>query len=310
MRCRQTYGSLVIAVLAAMLVGGCPADLWQNEDADQTSKPIGLVHLIEFESIEGLRNWAYELEERELKSLILVQKNILEDYPTDVAWLAENGHEIAGGYAEEPFWDVPYETQLQHMEETKTLVETVTGQTMRAFGSRYFAYDENTLKAADALGVTYILARGTSDVEALIYDPDEYDCQIISISNVTFENMGRGSLCDYSLWARGSTAEEFAQIIADSLAKQPKRIMVASHAYLGGLKKDWWAVYEALLDSDEVEWAPDFDTWIDRVSGVNIAVPLSLIPVNREVQYVTPTPSTPLDELEDVDELYNPCAAP
>jgi hypothetical protein len=188
-------------------------------------------------------------------------------------------------------------------------VESVTEKPMRVFGSRYFAYDENTLRAADELGVEYILARGTSDVEAIVYDPDEYDCKIISVSNVTFEDMGRGSLCDYSLWARGSTAEQFGQILDETLDKHPKRIMVVSHAYLGGMKVDWWAPYEELLDSGEVEWAADFDEWVTPQSGVNIGVPLSLIPENREVQYTTPTPAVPLDDLEDVDQMYNPCGA-
>ena len=92
---------------------------------------------------------------------------------------------------------------------------------MRVFSSAYFAYDENTLKAADELGVEYVLARGTSDVEAIIYQPDEYDCKIISVSNVTFADMGRGSLCDYSLYARGATAEEFDQILDETLEKYP-----------------------------------------------------------------------------------------
>jgi hypothetical protein len=181
---------------------------------------------------------------------------------------------------------------------------------MRAFGSRYSAYDENTLKAADEAGVEYILARGTSDVEVLIYDPDEYDCKIISVSNVTFEDMGRGSLCDYSLWARGSTASEFEQVISDALAKWPKRIMIASHAYLGGMKKEWWAAYATLLDGGAVRWAASFDEWVAPESGVNLSVPISMIPVNREVTYHTPAPSVPLEELADVDQMHNPCDAP
>lgn len=275
-----------------------------------TAKPAGLIQLIEFEEIQGLRNWAYQLQQRGLKSLAFIQKNMIEEYPTEIRWLADQGHEIAGGYAEQALWDVPYETQLQVMAETKNIVEQVTGKPMRVFGSRYFAYDENTLKAADALGIDYILARGISDVEVIVYDPDEYECDIISVSNVTFEDMGRGSLCDYSLWARGSTAEEFKQVIEDSIAKMPKRIMVASHAYLGGLKQAWWDVYQWLLDSGEVRWASDFDDWLKPENGVCLRLPMSLIPVNREVQYTTPTPTTPLDELADVNQMYNPCGAP
>ena len=76
------------------------------------------------------------------------------------------------------------------------------------------------------------------------------------------------------------------------------------------MKKDWWAVYERLLDSGDIHWATDFDEWVTSRSGVNLEVPLGMIPENREVLYTTPTPSVPLDELEDLDQMYNPCGAP
>jgi peptidoglycan/xylan/chitin deacetylase (PgdA/CDA1 family) len=318
-----------ILVVSAVLLGGCtgwpsgePASAGGQSDTEASEsqgetesptarKPIGYVQLIEFhDDIQGLRNWAHELDQRGLTSLVNIQQGILEAYPEDVKWLADRGHEIMGGYPEGALWDVPYEEQLEGMRETKALLESVTDKPMRVFSSAYFAYDENTLRAADELGVEYVLARGTSDVEALIYEPDEYDCKIISVSNVTFADMGRGSLCDYSLYARGATAAEFEQVLEDTLDKYPKRVMVVSHAYLGGVKKDWWAPYEQLLDGGEVQWAASFDEWVTAQAGVNLKVPFSMVPDNREVKYTTPTPSTPLEELEDVDQMYNPCAAP
>ncbi len=280
-------------------------------EAITTQKPQAFMQLIEFhDDIQGLRNWAYELEERGLKSLVNVQAALIEKYPEDIKWLADHGHEIMGGYSGGVLWDVSYDDQLAGMQEAKELLEGVTGKPMRVFSSQYFAYDENTLKAADALGVEYVLARGTSDVEAVIYEPDEYNCKIISVSNVTFADMGRGSLCDYSLYARGATAAEFGDILTETLEKYPKRVMVVSHAYLGGMKQDWWAPYEQLLDSDDVDWVADFDEWVKALYGANLNVPYSMVPDNREVQYTTPTPAVPLDELEDVDDMYNPCAAP
>ena len=287
-----------------------PADGQSEAESVGTQKPQAFMQLIEFEGIEGLRNWAYELDRRGLRALINVQAAFAEEYPEDIRWLAEQGHEILSSNPGGCLWDVPYEEQLEGLRAAKERVEAVTGSPVRVFSSRYFAYDENTLRAADELGVPYVLARGTSDVEALIYQPDEYDCKIISVSNVTFEDMGRGSLCDYSLYARGATGADFAQILDDTLAKCPKRVMVVSHSYLGGMKKDWWEPYEQLLDSDEVEWVADFDEWVKPETGVNINVPFSMVPDNREVQYTTPTPSVPMEELEDVDEMYNPCAAP
>jgi hypothetical protein len=317
---RCEHGTLVWMAMAAAMFAGCNAaprvepeasDTQTETEAVSVQKPRMFMQLIEFhDDIQGLRNWMYELEQRGLKSIVNVQKAIIEAYPEDIRWMADHGHEIMGLYAGGPLWDVPYEEQLQGMQKMKELIESVTGKPMRAFSSAYAAWDENTLKAADALGVQYIFARGASDVEALIYKPDEYNCQIISQSNVTFEDMGRGSLCDYSLYARGATGAEFGQILQDTLTKYPKRVLVTSHAYLGGMKKEWWQPYEQLLGSDDVEWVATFDEWIKPQNGVNISVPFSMVPDNREMNYETPTPAVPLEELEDVDEMYNPCAAP
>ncbi|MBN1511600.1 MAG: polysaccharide deacetylase family protein [Phycisphaerae bacterium] len=317
---KKLYQAFVPAILAGALLWGCnattpptgePTNGQTQTPSPVLQKPQAFMQLIEFhEDIQGLRNWAYELEQRGLKSLVNVQKTIVEEYPDDIRWLADHGHEIMGGYTGGPLWDVPYEDQLQSMQEMKALIEGVTGKPMRVFSSAYFAYDENTLKAADAAGVEFVLARGIGDVEALIYEPDEYNCKIISVSNVTFADMGRGSLCDYSLYARGATGADFARILDETLEKHPKRVMVVSHAYLGGMKKDWWEPYEELLDSDDLDWIASFDEWVKPEYGANIGVPYTMVPDNREVQYTTPTPAVPLDELEDVDDMYNPCAAP
>jgi hypothetical protein len=315
----RIYRLVVLSALVAVVLCGCNATTpptTETPDPQPTDtapfviqKPRMFMQLIEFhDDIQGLRNWAYELDVRGLKSIVNVRWPIVEAYPEDFKWLADNGHEIMGLYDGGPLWDVPYEDQLQGMLDAKEVIERVTGKPMRTFSSAYAAWDENTLKAADEVGVEYVFARGASDVEAVIFDPDEYACKIISQSNVTFEDMGRGSLCDYSLFARGATGEEFQQIMEDTLEKYPKRVLVSTHSYLGGMKKDWWEPYEWLLDSEEVEWVATFDEWVKAEHGVNIGVPLSMVPDNREVTYTTPTPAVPLEELEDVESMYNPCA--
>ena len=113
----------------------------------------GLIMLIEFEKIEGVRHWERELDQRGLTALVQAQHNVLKEYPKDFERLAKKGYPITGLYAEKPFWDVPYDEQYARMREEKEAVERITLKPMRLFGSRYFAYDENTLRAADALGI-------------------------------------------------------------------------------------------------------------------------------------------------------------
>ena len=267
----------------------------------RAEKPInGLIMLIEFEKIDGIRHWERELDKRGLTSLIQAQHNVLQEYPDDFERLAGKGYPISGIYAEKAFWDVPYDEQLTHMREVKAAVENITHRPMRVFGSRYFAYDENTLRVADALGIDYVLARGTAGALATIYAPREYKAKIISVSNVPFAEMGTGSLCDYSLWARGSRGSDFAVVAEKVLASSPTDLILVSHAYIGGMYKEWWQVYEAALADKRVNWR-SFDAW---VHSVNVsALPLAEVPVNREVKYDTPKPAVPLPKLELLPEF-------
>jgi hypothetical protein len=261
----------------------------------------GLIMLIEFEGIEGIRHWERQLDRRGLTALVQAQHNVIAEHPKDFIRLALKGYPIAGLYAEKPFWDVPYEEQLARMREVKDAIEqTMVVKTMRVFGSKYFAYDENTLKAADALGVEYVLARGTAGERAIVYAPREYKARIISVSNVPFSEMGTGSLCDYSLWARGSTDADFANVVRNVLARRPSDIILVSHAYLGGTKAKWWRTYEAALENRNVQWHR-FDDWIKAIAPIEL--PYDKIPVNREVKYEAPKPAVPLEQLENVPGL-------
>ncbi len=263
---------------------------------DQRSN--GLMMLIEFEHIEGIRHWERQLEQRNLTALVQAQHNVIAEHPDDFARLAMKGYPIAGLFAEKPFWNVPYEEQLARMREVKDAIERlILHKPMRVFGSKYFAYDENTLRAADALGIDYVLARGTAAERAIVYAPREYKAKIISVSNVPFGEMGTGSLCDYSLWARGSTDADFANVIRDVLSGRPSDIILVSHAYLGGTKAKWWRTYQAALDNRYVQWRK-FDDWVKAVRQVDL--PYAQIPVNREVKYQAPKPAVPLEQLENV----------
>jgi hypothetical protein len=279
------FAAIAFAALAMSFASGARAQTPSN----------GLIMLLEFEGIEGLRHWEQELDQRRLTALVQAQSNVMDKYPADFARMAAKGYPIAGIDADKPFWDMPYDQQLARMRQAKEAVEKITHKPMQVFGSRYFAYDENTLKAADALGVDYVLGRGTAGALATIYAPREYKAKIISVSNVPFGEMGTGSLCDYSLWARGSTAKEFAAMLDKVIANPPADLILVSHAYLGGTREGWWQAYEQALARPQVKWRP-FDQWVQAVK-VN-AMPVAEIPVNREVKYDTPRPAVPLDKLQ------------
>jgi hypothetical protein len=283
---RRPLALIAAAVIAGMgLAGAARAQTPTN----------GLIMLLEFERIEGLRHWERELDQRGLTALVQAQSSLMQKYPDDFARMASKGYPIAGIDAEKPYWDMPYDEQLARMRKAKDAVEEITHKPMRVFGTRYFAYDENTLKAADALGVAYVLGRGTAGALATIYAPREYKAKVISVSNVPFGDMGTGSLCDYSLWARGSTATDFAAMLDKVLVSRQADLILVSHAYIGGTYQGWWQAYEAALARPEVKWRP-FEEWLGAVK-VN-AMAFADIPVNREVKYDTPKPAVPLDKLQ------------
>jgi len=297
---KYTLIVFITIIAIVLLVISCIKIFQKSEEKKEIKKINSLIMLIEFERIEGILWWEKELDKRGLNALVSVQENVLKEYPEVFKRLAEKGYEIAGSYAEAPFWDMPYEQQYQFMKETKDSVESAIGKPMRVFGSRYFAYDENTLKAADALGIEYVLARGTKDVEAIVYSPAEYKTKIISVSNITFEDMGSGSLCDYSLWARGATAEDFGKVVEESINKKPTNMVLVSHAYLGGTRIAWWRVYENALKSDKISWK-GFNDWILNLTS--LVMKNAEIPVNREVKYVAPKPAVPIEDLEQIPDL-------
>ena len=295
MTCIRFFASALASIALAVLLG---ASFGTRALAQTPSN--GLIMLLEFEGIDGLRHWEQELDKRGLTALVQAQPNVMHKYPADFARMAAKGYPIAGIDAEKPFWDVPYDQQYARIRQAKDAVENITHQPMRVFGSRYFAYDENTLRAADALGIDYVLGRGTAGALATIYAPREYKAKIISVSNVPFAEMGTGSLCDYSLWARGSTGADFAGVVDKVLASGLSDLILVSHAYLGGLYAEWWRVYQAALANQHVTWR-SFDQWVGSVKVS--AQPLADIPVNREVKYDVPKPAIPLEKLQMLPEL-------
>ena len=266
---------------------------------DESSNPEGLMLLIEFEDTVGLNNFVYQMNERSIPGLLSVNATFVEENCEFVKGIQEYDIEIAGSAPGEPFWEIPYEKQYEIIKDTKDRIEACTGNAMRVIGSRYFAYDENTLKIADELGIEYVFARGTTGPKSTIYKAEEYDVKIFSVSNIDSPKWGTGSLCDYSYWAREGTPEDFKEELYTAFETYSK-VSPVSHTYLGGLKERWNDVYVDMFDNLEIDWVD-----LDEFGQADIYDSLSDIPDNREVQYTTPKSEIPLDEELDVD---NPCA--
>jgi len=287
--------TIVFAIIFILIVLFFVGDIKENE------KINGLLLLSENTGdITGYYKWEFEMDKRNITGIIKPKKSVLESNQEYFLGLSEKNYEIATGYGDAYFWNMSYEDQYNIMKDYSQSAEEILGKPIKIFTSKYFAYDENTLKAADALGIEYLLARGTEGIRSVIYKPEEYNVKIISVSNLEFGEMGKGSLCDTSLYARGSTAEEFNEILKDSLDKSPDSMILVSHVYIGGTTVDWWRAYENALNSDKIEWK-SFEEWVKDVTIIEL--PIEEIPMNTEVKYLTPNPAVPLSELELLPEL-------
>jgi len=259
----------------------------------------GMMILIEFhDDITGLSNFVHMCSQRDIPTVLLVGSEFIQNHCEELKALKKLGMDIGAGVNSKPFWDLPYEEQFNLMKQTKQVFEECFGDNLKMFNSRYFGYDENTLKAAEELGIEYIFARGTTGERCTVYKPKEYNVKIISVSNISSPKFGTGSLCDYSYWARAGTPEDFEKKLFESLKYD--KISPVSHTYLGGLKKEWNDVYLKFFDNADVEW----ESLDEFAKEPDLVLPFSEIPQNREVQYVQPKPIKPLEETENV---YNPC---
>ena len=282
-----------------MLLGPCSQKTQEVEPINNDPKTEALMLMIEFEGTEGLINFVNDIKERNIPGLLIVSAEFVENNCEVVNTLLEyHDIEIAGLDSSKAFWDVPYEEQLSVIKNSKEKIFECTGREIRVFGSRYFAYDENTVKAAQELGLEYVFARGTTGAKATIYKPNEYEVKIFSVSNVDSQNWGTGSLCDYSYWAREGTAADFEIELFGSLKYE--KISPVSHTYIGGLKKSWNDVYLKFFDESNISWLD-----LDSFGEIDTTLPFADIPTNREVQYETPHPAVPLDQEANID---NPCA--
>lgn len=251
----------------------------------------GMFLIIDRRNIKGLKHWGDELERRKIPAVILLDEYMIDNYADVIQSLPDRGFEIGGGYNERPLWNESYEFQYEAMSRVRNKVQSYIKQPMHIFNSKYFAYDEVTLQVADELGVNYILARGTAGARAVVYKPEEYNAKIISVSNVPSKEMGTGSLCDESLWSRGTTPEDFREYLFNL---KEDRIILVAQTHLSGVKVRWWNVYQAFFDANIVSWKS-----LEEFASDSIVSPNARIPVNIEVQYITPQPKIPLEDEPD-----------
>jgi hypothetical protein len=257
----------------------------------KSSRIMGLFLIIDRHVDKGLMHWADELEKRNIPAVILIDDYMLDHHSTRIKLLAEKGFDIGFSYNVEPFWDVDFDAQNEIMRRSMDRVRSCTKEPMRIFGSKYFAYNENTLKIADDMGLEYLLARGTAGARSVVYKADEYNAKIISVSNVPSKELGTGSLCDESLRCRGAIPQDLKELL---LNIEEDRIILVAQTHISGVKINWWNAYQEFFNSNRVDWQ-SMDTFVEAP----ILLPNAEIPMNTRADYRTPMPKVPLEDEPD-----------
>jgi arsenate reductase-like glutaredoxin family protein len=267
----------------------------------ETTKPKGMMILIEYTDMVGLSNFVNEMYKRDVTGVFFTGPDFVEENCEEVKKLLEyNNIEIMGAYVKDPLWDMSYEEQYDALKDTKERIEACTGEPIRILSSKYQASDENTAKAAEALGVPYIVARGTTETEAFVYQPEEYDVKILSVSNIPSIRFKYGSLCDYSYWVRGGSPEDMMTEL--EAAKYNNKVTPVSHTKIGGIKERWLDMWVEYWDTFDIEWVG-----LDEIMTVDMTLPYWQIPQNHNNPY-TPSTMQPDFELTEEEDVKNPCA--
>ena len=122
-----------------------------DKNAELENKPRGIMMLIEYKDTDGLVNFVNELNSRGIYSLLSASPDFIEENCDVIKTLLGYKMDIVSQNPEGSFWDVSYEEQYQAIKNAKDKIESCTGEPLKVISSRYFASDENTVKAAEQL---------------------------------------------------------------------------------------------------------------------------------------------------------------
>ena len=310
-----TFLIIILAILAISLIGFSYLKTGINEEGISKEKVKGIMLLIEYKDTVGLANFVNEMKERDIKGLLMVTPEFVQDNCEEIKEVIKHDIELVASNIGAPLWDIPYEEQKTRIIEMNEGIEACTGVPIRIISSTYMASDATTIKVAHELGIPFVTARGTTDTKATIYQVEDYpDVKILSVSNIPKVQYKYGSLCDYSYYERNGTPDDMMQELMRAIEplslKEKERygfyhkITPTSHANIGGYFKPWMDMWIDFWDTtkDNIEWV-GLDEFMAEADW---EMPLWQIPLNKNNPY-TPEKIRPVVSVEEMEKVFNPC---
>jgi hypothetical protein len=262
--------------------------------------PQAIMLLIEFKNTDGLINMVNDMKERDIKGLLMVDADFVEDNLDDIKAVLTTGLvEIVPTYIPKPYWEMTYDQQYEVISEMVTKIEELLEIKPRIISSRYMGSNEDTVKIAEELGIEYITARGTTELATTIYKPQEYDVKIVSVSNIDVPEFKYGSFCDYSFYERSGSPEDMEREYKRAILNN--KFIGVSHTYIGGQKLRWNNMWHNFWDNYNVDWVD-----LDTLATIDKEMPMWQIPTNINAPY-TPEKIRPVIPYDEEENVINPC---
>lgn len=277
--------------------------------------PQGLMILIESTGEPtGLDTMVEQMKQRDITGILMVTPEFVNNNCEAVKKaLSYEKLELVPSNVGAPFWGIPYEEQKSRIVTMMDEIEECVGFRPRIISSRYMASDMNTIKVAEELGIEYVTARGTTGNKATVYEIEDYNVKILSVSLIALVPFEYGSLCDFSFYERAGCPSDMREELDRAMLPltdkeigwfgEHHRITPTSHTYIGGGLKIWNDMWLDYWNTNNVNWV----TLDEFMSTPDWVLPLWQIPINQNNPY-TVEKVHPLIPYEDDEKVDNMCS--
>ncbi|MDD4994807.1 MAG: hypothetical protein PHT66_02450, partial [Candidatus Pacebacteria bacterium] len=106
-----TFLIIILAILAISLIGFSYLKTGINEEGISKEKVKGIMLLIEYKDTVGLANFVNEMKERDIKGLLMVTPEFVQDNCEEIKEVIKHDIELVASNIGAPLWDIPYEEQ-------------------------------------------------------------------------------------------------------------------------------------------------------------------------------------------------------
>ena len=271
-------------MLSALFVAGCNLDVIPGNDG---STPVVNIQVTETQDPDAFERIISELEEREIRTTVLVDADFAASNCERLRMLDAEGFELMAFVGPEAPDDkvvtmsmLSYEEQEKLIADVQTAIHDCLGKGITGLRPYRFDQNEDTYAIADSLGFEFNLGFVAQtersfpghENDTLPYQAPGYEFWAIPMHSVYFENHWM-TFCDmpFSRVVDGVGWEALLKSELDDMHDQNRPLILEVHPYFSGVQEDWFEAFVNFLDyakqqrtrfmtiAELVEWANQED---------------------------------------------------